>query len=133
MKRGNGEGTIYFDQRKNRWIAKVTVGYNAEGRAVRKSRTAKTKEEAIKKKAELLETHWTTAALDAARLTVAEYLTLWLDTCKVGQVRETTLVQYRCYICKLAARSEDHRANRRAAPFGAHTDARPGAFEKRLG
>lgn len=103
MKRGNGEGTIYFDQRKNRWIAKVTVGYNAEGRAVRKSRTAKTKEEAIKKKAELLKTHWTTAALDAARLTVAEYLTLWLDTYKVGQVRETTLAQYRGHVRKIIA------------------------------
>lgn len=103
MKRGNGEGTIYFDQRKNRWIAKVTVGYTADGRAVRKSRTARTKEEAIRKKSELQQTHWTSAALDADRLTVAEYLTLWLDTCKVGQVRETTLVQYRCYICKLAA------------------------------
>ena len=39
MKRGNGEGTVYFDKTKNRWIAKVTVGYTADGRAVRKSRT----------------------------------------------------------------------------------------------
>lgn len=103
MKRGNGEGTVYFDRTKNRWIAKVTVGYDKDGRAVRRSRTAKTKEEAVKKKTELLKTHWTAAALDADKLTVAEYLTLWLDACKVGQVRETTLVQYRCYICKLAA------------------------------
>ena len=28
MKRGNGEGTVYFDRTKNRWIAKVTVGYD---------------------------------------------------------------------------------------------------------
>ena len=103
MKRGNGEGTVYFDRTKNRWIAKVTVGYDKDGRAVRRSRTAKTKEEAVKKKTELLKTHWTAAALDADKLTVAEYLTLWLDTYKVGQVRETTLVQYRTQASKIAA------------------------------
>ena len=103
MKRGNGEGTVYFDKTKNRWIAKVTVGYDKDGRAVRRSRTAKTKEEAVKKKTELLKTHWTAAALDADKLTVAEYLTLWLDTYKVGQVRETTLMQYRRLIRKIVA------------------------------
>ena len=103
MKRGNGEGTVYFDKAKNRWIAKVTVGYDADGRAVRRSRTARTKDEAVKKKGELLRTYWTAAALDADRLTVADYLMLWLDTYKVGQIRETTLVQYRIQAVKIAA------------------------------
>lgn len=102
MKRGNGEGTVYFDKTKKRWIAKVTVGYAANGRAVRKSRTARTKEEAIRKKSELQQAHWTSAALDADRLTVAEYLTLWLDTYKAGQVRETTLAYYKWAIRKIS-------------------------------
>lgn len=41
MKRGNGEGTVYFDKTKNRWIAKVTVGYTADGKAARLERRKK--------------------------------------------------------------------------------------------
>ena len=45
--RGAGEGTIYKDTARNRWVAQVTVGYDGRtGRLIRRSKSARTRKEA---------------------------------------------------------------------------------------
>ena len=44
-RRGHGEDAIYFDAAKNRYIGAVSVGYEADGRRVRRKVSGKTKQE----------------------------------------------------------------------------------------
>jgi len=48
-KRGNGEGTIYFSEKLNKWIGQFTVGRKADGRINRKSVYGKTRKEVKEK------------------------------------------------------------------------------------
>lgn len=48
-RRGNNEGTIFFDKSKKRWIGKVPIGYKDNGKMKYKSFSCKTKAEASKK------------------------------------------------------------------------------------
>ena len=49
MRRTNGEGGIYKDENRNRWIAQYYAGVNKDGKRIRKTITAKTKPELLKK------------------------------------------------------------------------------------
>lgn len=49
--RGNGEGTIYYNQGKNKWVAQYTVGTGKDGKQIRKTFYADTRRE-IKDKLE---------------------------------------------------------------------------------
>lgn len=53
-KRGNGEGSIYFDNTKNRWKGLIAVGYYDNGRIRRKSVFGKSKTE-VKQKIKQIE------------------------------------------------------------------------------
>jgi hypothetical protein len=44
-RRGHGEDAIYFDAAKNRYIGAVSLGYEADGRRVRRKVSGKTKQE----------------------------------------------------------------------------------------
>ena len=35
-KRGNGEGSIYYSEKLNRWIGQVSLGYKSDGSPKRK-------------------------------------------------------------------------------------------------
>ncbi len=48
-KRGNGEGTVFEDKKRNRWVAQYVAGTNENGKSIRKSIYAKTQKEVIKK------------------------------------------------------------------------------------
>lgn len=54
MKRGNGEGSIYYDKSRDRWIAQYICGVRDDGKVIRKSVSAKTKPEIIKKLNEVM-------------------------------------------------------------------------------
>ncbi len=53
-KRGNGEGSIFFDNTKNRWKGLIAVGYYDNGRVKRKAVFGKTKAE-VKQKIKQIE------------------------------------------------------------------------------
>ena len=53
-KRGNGEGTVYFNKSKNKWVAQVTLGTDYDGKQIRKTYYGDTRKE-VKDKIELLE------------------------------------------------------------------------------
>ncbi len=48
-KRGNGEGTIFEDKKRNRWVAQYICGINEQGKNIRKSIYGKTQKEVLKK------------------------------------------------------------------------------------
>jgi len=66
-RRGHGEDAIYFDAAKNRYIGAVSLGYEADGRRVRRKVSGKTKQEVRHK---LRELH---SDLDAGVHTPASY------------------------------------------------------------
>lgn len=55
-KKGNGEGTIFFDEKRNRWLGQVVVGTNENGTLKRKTLYGKTRKEVNLKVSELLKT-----------------------------------------------------------------------------
>ena len=54
MRRVKGEGSIYKDEKRNRWIAQYDAGFDKDGNRIRKSVTAKTKTELLKKLNEVM-------------------------------------------------------------------------------
>jgi len=94
LRRTNGEGTIYFDEKKDRWLVAVTVGYDKNGRQIRKTARCLTKAEAVKRKEEILAKYQDVTDIDAEKMTVASYLDHYLDVYKKNIVRENTYKSY---------------------------------------
>ncbi|GHV17838.1 site-specific integrase [Clostridia bacterium] len=44
-----GDGSLYFNEQKQRWLAQVDLGFNEDGKRIRKSVSARTKSEALSK------------------------------------------------------------------------------------
>ncbi|HUY32879.1 MAG TPA: site-specific integrase [Pirellulales bacterium] len=93
-RRGNGEGSIF--QRKNGlWSAVVTIGYNANGKRVRKEVYGKTKGEVQEKLTKLQSEKLTGTLSNAERQTVAVFLNRWLADCAKPTVRSSTFACYK--------------------------------------
>ena len=100
MKRANGQGSIYYDKRRKRYVARVTAGRRATGALVRRQRSARTKREAKLLLAELLEA----CAQEARRpVTVAEYVREYAEVFKKPRVRATTWRNYRSLLARVDA------------------------------
>jgi hypothetical protein len=54
VKRGHGEGTLYWHEERQRWAVMASLGYDASGKRVRKIAYGRTKTEARSKLRELL-------------------------------------------------------------------------------
>lgn len=93
--RANGEGSIYRDAERKRWIGVLTTGYDDAGKQVRRKVSGRTKEEVTRKLDELRVA--TRAGMSPARadLTVAKYMQSWLDGLEAGAVRPLTVSNYR--------------------------------------
>ena len=100
MKRANGQGSIYYDKRRKRYVARVTVGRRATGSLIRRQRSARTKREAKLLLKELLETR----AQEAARpVTVAAYVREYAEVFKKPRVRATTWLNYLSILARVDA------------------------------
>lgn len=100
-RRAHGEDAIYFDASKNRYYGAVSVGYDADGRRMRRKVSGKTKQEV---RAKLKELH---ADLDAgvrspARYTVAQAVDEWLSQALPG-LAQRTVTLYRDAVAPLLA------------------------------
>lgn len=94
-KRANGEGSIYFDADRDRWVAAVTIGRDPKtGRLIRRKVSGKTKGAAVAAKAALLAKYTGIYYIDADKLTVSEWLDKYLTTYKSGSVRQNTYESY---------------------------------------
>ena len=93
--RGAGEGTIYKDVKRNRWVAQVTVGYDGQtGRLIRRSKSARTRKEAMVALAALQEKYTSQAAIFASKMTVGLWLDRWFDTYSKPHIRQNTAAGY---------------------------------------
>jgi integrase len=92
-RRGWGEGSI-FQRKDGRWVCSLSLGYDADGKRVRKTVYGKTKAEVQGKLNKLKEDPTTGLSPDMEKLTVAIFLTRWLEDTAKPTVRRTT---YACY------------------------------------
>ncbi len=76
-KRGNGEGSIYQRSSDGRWFGVLTIGYSPQGKLVRKSVSAKTRAEVVRRFKVLQAQHDSGAPLSDTQLTVIDLLAHW--------------------------------------------------------
>ena len=88
-RRGRGEGSI-FQREDGLWVASASLGYDANGKRIRKTAYGKTKREAQEKLNRLL---IGSAPADVDKLTVTQYIDLWLEA-KKRTVAPTTHRSY---------------------------------------
>lgn len=90
-RRAHGEGTV--TQRKDgTWMAQLSVGYDANGKRIRKTRYAKTQQKALARLNEL-KREFALGEVSDDRLTLAAYLQQWLSD-KRRSVKTGTYEQY---------------------------------------
>lgn len=91
-RRGNNEGTLA--RVGNRWIGRVTIGYDAKGRAKRRAVSGRTRAEAAAKLTAAIDGLNRGAAPMDGRTTVGEYLSRWLEESCRPSVRPSTYKAY---------------------------------------
>ena len=95
-RRGRGEGALFWDKQAGVWAAEISLGYDAEGKRIRRrirGRKGETKAQVRQRLAELIQDIATGAPVKPEKLTVAEHFQDWLRA-KRPNVRETTYHAY---------------------------------------
>jgi integrase len=77
-RRGRGEGGLYWDEKRQRFIAEVTVGYTAAGKRIVRRGSGKTKTEARAKLKEVMRDHEDGLTIAPQNVTVADAVNDWL-------------------------------------------------------
>ena len=96
-KRSDGEGSIYYDKSRDRYVGTYVTGWR-DGKPIRKKVSAKSKSAAAAKLRELRE-KVEAGQLPSGRIpTVSEWMTYWLDQIAEKKVRPSTLRGYRTYV-----------------------------------
>ena len=79
-KRGNGEGSIFYSEKLNRWVGQFTAGRKADGKLNRKSVYGKTRKEVKEKLLKKLDDVSKGISTDKVNITVYELGRELLDT-----------------------------------------------------
>ncbi|PXY23727.1 integrase [Prauserella coralliicola] len=77
-RRERGDGSIYWSESRQRWIAEVTIGYKPNGKRDTRKRSAKTKTDAKENLKELMRELDDNGSVPANGYTVAESVRDWL-------------------------------------------------------
>ncbi|GIH21475.1 site-specific integrase [Rugosimonospora africana] len=77
-RRGRGEGGLYWDEKRQRFIAEVTIGYTPAGKRIVRRGSGKTKTEARAKLKEVLRDHEDGLTIAPQNYTVADAIDNWL-------------------------------------------------------
>ena len=93
-KRGQGEGSIR-KRSDGKWEARYSHGRNAEGKQIQKSLYGKTRKEVQEKLNTVLHSIDNNAYIEPSKITVGEWLTIWLNDYKKITVKPTTFTNYR--------------------------------------
>ena len=94
-RRGNGEGSIYRRTTTDgRWCGSISLGYNEQGRLIRKVVTAKTRAEVVTKLKALQRQLDDGLPLPDATLTVSTLLERWQEDVLRHQVTESAALSY---------------------------------------
>jgi integrase len=93
-RRGRGEGSIY--QRDNgRWCATINVGFNPNGKRVRRTLFASTKQGVQEKLRKVLNEVENGLSIEPHKITVGEFMDRWLSGTAKMTVKPTTYVNYK--------------------------------------
>jgi integrase len=93
--RSNGEGGVWEDKGRHRWVGRYTIGFDENGRQVRRTVTGRTKREVLERLAEVKGAVDEGRQAPDRRLTVGGFLDQWLGDILPGTVAPATEVQYR--------------------------------------
>lgn len=96
-RRGNGEGSIY-ERKKGQWAAAVTVGVKADGKANRKFFYGKTRAEVAEKLRDAQNQMAAGGIADPGKITVGEWLNVWLENYIRPNIRQSTYESYRAQL-----------------------------------
>jgi integrase len=96
-RRGRGEGSI-FQRDDGLWVGRISLGYDAQGKRMQKTVYGKTKAEVQEKLEKLKQDPTTGLPQDIEKLTVATYMTRWLEDTAKLTIRETTYASYEIII-----------------------------------
>lgn len=99
-RRGRGEGAIYFRKDRGDWCTQVSLGYDAEGRRIRRTLYGKTKREVQEKLLELQRDALQGLPIKPEKLTVAQHFDDWLRAKRPPALRPTTYAKYRYVVEK---------------------------------
>ncbi|MDX6758189.1 site-specific integrase [Streptomyces sp. F8] len=77
-RRSRGDGGLHWDEKRQRWIATATLGFDARGKRVVRKGSGKTKTEAKNKLKEVLRDHEDGLAVAPTNYTVANAVDDWL-------------------------------------------------------
>lgn len=92
-RRGNGEGNIYFDKKRNLWIGEVMIGYKSDGKRRRVKVYGKQRQEVRDKLAEIAHAR-AQGMFMQSKPTVAQWLNTWLNDYKKMDLRRSTWESY---------------------------------------
>ncbi|MGA4996388.1 Arm DNA-binding domain-containing protein [Nonomuraea bangladeshensis] len=78
-RRSRGDGGLHWDEKRQRWIASVTVGYTPAGKRIVKKASGKTKTEAKAKLKEIIRAYEDGLAIAPTNYTVTDAVRYWLE------------------------------------------------------
>src|SRR5215211_5290295 len=78
-RRSRGDGGLYWDESRQRWIAEITIGYDGRGKRITRKRSAKTKTEAKERLKELIRDYDDGLSIGPQNYTVRDAVTYWLE------------------------------------------------------
>lgn len=87
-RRSRGDGGLHWDDKRQRWIASVTVGYTPAGKRIVKKGSGKTKTEAKEKLKEILRDYEDGLTVKSG-ITVAHAVNYWLEHGLNGRSKRT--------------------------------------------
>ena len=93
-KRGNGEGTIYFSEKLNKWVGQFVAGRKADGRINRKSVYGNTRKEVKEKITKALAEVQTKTYVEKNDITLIEIIDqLIKEAVEANRIKETTYIR----------------------------------------
>lgn len=93
-KRGQGEGSI-SKRPDGTWWARISLGYDAQGKRKRKAFYGKTRKEVQEKLTAAVNELNTGMYIEPSKMTLEQWLNIWLKDYKKGFVRTSTYERYR--------------------------------------
>lgn len=89
-RRGRGEGGVRWDENRQRYIAEMTVGYNANGKRIVRSGSGKSETEALRKMRKAVDRYRAGLTPQAQHYTVRKAVENWLDFGQGARAGEST-------------------------------------------
>lgn len=91
-RKSNGEGSI--NKYKNGWRATLSLGYNSNGKRIRKQFYGKTKKEVMNKMVDYKSDFNKGLIVQDEKITVQEWIKTWLFELKINELKPSTIERY---------------------------------------